>query len=175
MINIAKEERYIEMRNEYFKYFQDKYKLKNQDIYFSDTKRYKLEVHYYQNIIDHNRYSYSHGIVTNMENKKTISIKRNIGHFIYKWIIKDNKEYLLCGQDYQGYTIVDLDNLKIIDFVPEEVYSGKGFCWASINTVEDDRLIVEGCIWAHEYERITYDFSNPLELPYKIFEREVLE
>jgi hypothetical protein len=175
MINVSNDEQYIEKRNQQFKYFLDEYKLKETETHFSPSQKYRLYIEFYNYKEGYYRYSYTKGMVTNLETQKTIEIKRNIGHFLFKWMTKDNREYLLCGQDYQGYSIVELNNLEIYDFVPEEAYEGLGFCWASIEDLDGDKLIVEGCIWAHEYERIVYDFSNPLKLPYPELERKVID
>jgi hypothetical protein len=86
--------------------------------------------------------------------------------------VKDNKEYLLCGQDYQGYTIVDLSNGVKQNYVPEAAYQGLGFCWGAIYHQDNsNKLIIDGCYWAHPYDLVIYDFSDPMCLPYRELHR----
>lgn len=173
MANISSESRYIEGRNDYFSHIKEEHKLNERDLYYSPSNKYMLEIEHYVFLEGYYRYSCTLGTLTNLSSNESIKIKRNFRDFLFEWIEKDEQEFLLCGQDYQGYSIVDLENLKLYDFVPEEAYEGLGFCWANVEH-EGDKLIVEGCIWAYPYERIVYDFSSPLSLPYPELHRELI-
>lgn len=117
-----------------------------------------------------NTWDYSRGIVTNHD-EVIADIIRNYGHFPFCFAEKDGKEYLLYGEDYQGYGILDLETGERKDYLPTEAKKGFGFCWAEIKQ-EGGNLLVNGCFWACPYENVTYDFSNPMELPYKELKRE---
>ncbi|MNJ54074.1 hypothetical protein D3C77_494980 [compost metagenome] len=150
---------------------QNKHKTDRVDIYYSPDKEYKLTIEYF--IPKENQgWDYTRGILTQCSTGNELELIRNIGTFPFEWVVKDKESYLLCGQDYQGYTIVNLKDMKASDFVPEEFYEGRGFCWVEIKYTDGiDVLVVGGCYWADEYEIIFYDFSNPLQLPYKELKR----
>lgn len=102
-------------------------------------------------------------------------------------------DYLLCGEDYQGYTVIELDTKERKDLLPESVPkqytykdqngveksgvvdtypNGYGFCWADIKPSPDRNVLaVSGCYWACPYEVVLYDFSDPMRLPYWEIER----
>ncbi|TQR41112.1 hypothetical protein [Paenibacillus popilliae] len=171
MKNIAKDVKYLEHRKQILLSLQNKYKDDKVDIYYSPDKEYKLTIEYFISK-ENEGWNYTRGIVTQCSTGNEVVLIRNIGTFLFEWVLKDQESYLLCGQDYQGYTIVNLKDMKVIDFVPEEFYEGMGFCWAEIQyTNEIDVLVVGGCYWADEYEIVLYDFSNPLQLPYKELKR----
>lgn len=167
MRNIVTDDRYINIRKEIMLSIQDKYKTDKVDINFSPNNEYKLTIEYF-NTKEGQGWKYTRGIVTQCSTGRKLELIRNIGSFLFEWILREEECYLLCGQDYQGYSIVDLKNMKVIDFVPEEFYEGMGFCWAEIYySYGFDVLVVGGCFWADEYEIVFYDFSKPIQLPYK--------
>lgn len=77
-------------------------------------------------------WSYSRGRVQRIRDGKEIAdIKRNIGHFFHLWVEHSNGiEYLICGEDYQGQTIVNLTSGKENIYFSEAGYEGIAFCWA---------------------------------------------
>jgi hypothetical protein len=117
-------------------------------------------------------WSYTEGIVTRLSDNFIVAdIKRNYATFWHTWVNHPNgKKYMLCGEDYQGYSIVNLtDGIYKVHF-PEEGYEGHGFCWVSATPSPSGKLLaVEGCIWACPYEILILDFSEPDSLPYKSF------
>ena len=93
------------------------------------------------------------------------TINRNYGMFPYLFIIDhpNGHDYLICGEDYQGQTIIELDTGKRTDSLPEEAEKGWGFCWAEYKFDRKSQiLIVNGCFWACPYEFKFYDFSDPI-------------
>jgi len=105
-------------------------------------------------------------------------IKRNYAAFPYTFIRHSNgNKYLVCGEDYQGYTVVNLTLEKTYNYVPKEAEKGAGFCWVQHKYFEgeNDTLEVEGCYWAFPYEVVTYDFNDPDTLPYKELSRREAE
>ena len=96
-------------------------------------------------------------------------IKRNYPHFWHAWADHANGcEYLLCGEDYQGQTVVNLTEGKSFSFFPEAGFNGKGFCWTAAYPAPDTSLLaVDGCIWGGPYDIVFFDFSKPDDLPYR--------
>jgi hypothetical protein len=86
--------------------------------------------------------------------------------FWFAWVTQANQEFLLFGEDYQGYNVLELSTgLNVFTF-PTEAYKGMGYCWAAVYPSPDARtLAVEGCYWACPYSATFYDFSNPTASP----------
>lgn len=115
-------------------------------------------------------WAYTRGRVRRAGDGKVIAdVKRNFGHFWYSWVRHSNgNEYLLCGEDYQGQTVVNLTEGNTITYFPEAGYEGTGFCWvAAFPSPDSTILAVEGCYWACPYEAVFFDFTKPEALPYK--------
>jgi len=79
---------------------------------------------------------------------------------------------LLCGEDYQGQTIVNLNSGETYNFFPESGHEGFGFCWTGVFPSPDSTVIaVDGCYWACPYEFVFFDFTQPEKLPYSEYLR----
>ena len=79
---------------------------------------------------------------------------------------KNNHDYLLCGEDYQGQTIIRLNDGRRKNFLSPGSHKGQGFCWASvIPSPNKTKLAVFGCIWAFPYEILIFNFSEPFKQP----------
>lgn len=121
-------------------------------------------------------WNFSYGKVNLAESGEYISvIHRNYSAFPFAWAEghPDGHDYLLCGEDYQGYTVIQLDTGLRRDYLPKAANQGAGWCWIEIEPImeESPRLKVYGCYWAFPYEYIIYDFSRPMEVPYTELER----
>lgn len=99
-------------------------------------------------------------------------VNRNYSSFPYLFIEDhglgthpmDSHDYLVCGADYQGQTVIDLCCMERKDFLPDEAEEGFGFCWVSYEFNADQQILtVDGCVWACPYEYRFYDFSDPME------------
>ncbi len=115
-------------------------------------------------------WNYSRGVVSEIASGKILAdVKRNIGHFWHTWIEHPNEnEYLLCGEDYQGYSVVNLTQETYQVHFPDAGYEGFGFCWTAAYPSPDKLMLaVDGCFWACPYEVVFYDFREPDNLPYK--------
>lgn len=111
---------------------------------------------------------YSRGIVRNLENNAVVSdVKRNYSSFWHRFIQHPNGcEYLLCGEDYQGYSVINLTKGTTSVYFPIEGYQGTGFCWTAVYPSPDNLVLaVDGCYWACPYEIVFFDFVNPEQLP----------
>lgn len=151
---------------------RDKYFIKdnekNNEEIFSPSGKYKLVITEYTT--KPGCWNYSRGRVYHKDSDECIAdVKRNYHRFPYSWIEShaNGHDYLICGADYQGQTIIELDTGKRVDYVPKSAQQGAGFCWVAHNPSPDGQLLaVEGCFWAAPYEVVIYDFSNPMEAPW---------
>jgi hypothetical protein len=167
--NIVEDSRFLRDRDEMMTYIQDKFYIPEEtEIFHSPSRRFNLEIHHYYYEEGIRIYNYTKGIITDIDNKIIDIIYRDYDPFLFCWVEMDGVEYLLCGIDYQGYSIVNLSKKETKHFVPEEAYVGSGFCWAEIMYFQHKKIIVvDGCYWACPYELVFYDFSNPMNVPYK--------
>lgn len=111
---------------------------------------------------------YSRGVLRRDHDGAVMAdIKRNHGGFWHAWVQHPNEhEYLLCGEDYQGYSIIECDTGRMAVHFPDEGHEGLGFCWYAVRPSPDGRtLAVEGCYWACPSEIVFVDFTDPLTLP----------
>jgi hypothetical protein len=162
--------RYSELRKELEEIFSTHLVIEDSDEeLISPSGLYKLQVSTY-GAPEKPSWNCSRGIVTRQSDSTVIAdVKRNIGHFWHTWVEHPNgHEYLLCGEDYQGYSIINLSLESYQAYFPEEAYEGQGFCWTAVHPSPDKLVLaVEGCYWACPYEIVFYDFRIPDKLPYK--------
>jgi hypothetical protein len=135
--------------------------------FISPSGKYRLEVDVY-----HTRkgcWSYSRGMVY-QDDRLIADIKRNFETFPYAWLGKENETHLYCGFDYQGQTIIDLQNGCRKDTLSTGSEQGFGFCAVGffISPPPSKYMIIEGCIWGYSTEVRVYDISNPM-LPTLLF------
>ncbi|MBN1910135.1 MAG: hypothetical protein JW818_10380 [Pirellulales bacterium] len=133
----------------------------------SPSRRYELTTTAYT--AGPSTWGFSRGIVVDPTTGETIAdIHRNYGAFWHAWVMHPNgNEYLLCGEDYQGQTIVNLSQREVHTHFPEVGYNGSGFCWAQVFPSPDGLVLaVDGCNWACPYDLVFFDFRNPDVLPY---------
>jgi hypothetical protein len=119
-------------------------------------------------------WEYSRGVVKRVTDGTVIAdVKRNYGLFWHSWVEHaDGNEYLLCGEDYQGYLVINLTAGACKTYFPEEGHKGNGFCWAAAYPSPDTLVLaVEGCYWACPTEIVFYDFQNPEDLPLRELSR----
>jgi len=93
-------------------------------------------------------------------------VNRNYGIFPFAWAEQhpNGHDYLICGEDYMGQTVIELDTGERRDHVSE----GEGFCWASYSVSPNRRFVaVHGCYWACPYQTVIFDITEPLALPYR--------
>ncbi len=113
-----------------------------------------------------NFWSYTQGRVFRIGSHEPIAtINRNYTCFPFAFIEghPNGHDYLLCGEDYQGQTVIELDTGKRRDYLPDEADDGSGFCWAAYRfNAASQILFVDGCHWACPYEFRFFDFSAPL-------------
>jgi hypothetical protein len=139
--------------------------------HLSPSLRYSLRVTSYQT--SKGCWNYTRGEVFDTSvgtGVKVSDVKRNYSHFPFAWVEghPDGHDYLVCGEDYQGQTIIQLDTGKRVDSDDNEW----GFCWTDIEPSPDKTVLaVVGCFWGGSYEVVLFDFSNPLSLPHPEIDR----
>ena len=140
---------------------------------FSPSEKYKLIISDY--FSGKNTWNYTRGDVINVNDGQLISrVDRNYTAFPFSWCERhpEGHDYLICGEDYQCQTIIELDTRKRIDYVDPLAEQGWAFCWTAHYPSPDGKyLIVEGCVWACPYELVLFDFTKPMSLPYKEIKR----
>lgn len=120
-------------------------------------------------------WQYTRGIVKTKNGKEITVVARNYSSFPFAFIEhhEDGHDYLLCGENYQGQTVIQLDTGKRVDYLPTSAAKGWGFCWAEIHPAPGGKILaVEGCYWACPYEIVFYDFSTPMMLPFSEIDRD---
>jgi hypothetical protein len=162
--------RYSEIRKELEEIFSTYLLIEGSEKEFvSPSGLYKLQVATYGEP-EKPSWNCSRGLVTRQSDGTVIAdVKRNLGFFWHRWVEHPNgHEYLLCGEDYQGYCVINLNLEAYQVYFPEEGYDGAGFCWGDVNPTPDKLVLaVEGCYWACPNEVVFYDFRTPDKLPYQ--------
>lgn len=137
--------------------------LANQREHISPSGQFKLVITPYTT--EKGSWNYTQGLVYKTGDSIPFAeVQRNYSCFPFCFIEDHPKgNFLICGEDYQGQTVIDLNAGKRKDFLPDQAKLGAGFCWSSYEYYPDQKtLLVDGCIWACPYEYRFYDFSDPM-------------
>jgi hypothetical protein len=95
-------------------------------------------------------------------NKVIATISRNDSRFPHAWISHQERDYLLCSEDFEGQSIVDLNSGKTAGFSSPD----DRFIWLDFHPSPDfTKLAVGGCYWACPHMVVVYDFRRPMCLP----------
>lgn len=168
--NAAFSDKYKEAREKIEQSFNEYTPLREQEKeYLSPSGKYLLCVTPYKT--KEGCWNYTKGIIyNNTTGEEIFTIFRNYSSFWHKWIDHQNgNEYLLCGEDYQGYVCLNMTENKKHVYFHENGFKGWGFCWIEVRDYDkeyDTTITVEGCYWGAEYELVEFDFSKPDNLPY---------
>lgn len=103
------------------------------------------------------------------ERVKVAEVRRNYSSMWHCWVENHpltGQDYLVTGEDYQGFTIINLTAGVLTSHIPDAAFQGFGWCPTSAEVLNGFQgkglaLKVEGCYWACPYEYRIYDFSNP--------------
>lgn len=136
----------------------------------SPSGKYSLETTPYE--IKKGGWDYCEGkIYNNIDDEYLISVYRNYGHFPYTWLEGHPKgDFLICGEDYQGITIVDLIKGRNYSWINDSAEKGNGFCSSSFYiSPEMNKIAICGCFWGGPYEILFMEFpkNDPTDLPWK--------
>jgi hypothetical protein len=143
----------------------------SEEVHPSPSGRYRLVVNDYRT--KDGCWDYSRGRVY-AGDRLVADVRRNYGIFHFGWAEghPDGHDYLLCGEDYQGQTVVQLDTGRRADHVPEQAKSEHGFCCTAYYPSPDRKLVViDGCYWACQYELVFCRFDDPMALPWPQIDR----
>lgn len=129
---------------------------------------------------DDRYWAYTTGkIVTKKEDKTgkiLFTVFRNSEKFPFVFLEghSDGHDYLICGEDYQGQTILQLDTGERMDYIGEKAKRNMEFCWQKFHLSPNGKtLAVEGYAKNKPKDMIEYrsirffDIKNPLDLPYR--------
>lgn len=136
------------------------------EVFRSPSGMYSLETARYSS--GKSAWGFSRGVVTRQGDGEIIAdVRRNYARFWHAWVGHPNgNEYLLCGEDYQGYSVVNLTKAESHIYFPDAGYQGSGFCWSAVYPSPDGLMLaVDGCCWACPYKLVFYDFRSPDLLP----------
>lgn len=131
------------------------------DVNWSPTRRYRLVVEQYRAGDTH----YTRGKVYRDKNL-IADIKRTHCSFPFAWTAQHDDEYLLCGEDNQGYTVVDLERGETITHIDDNAKDGFGFRWMEIRPSPNGKLLaVSGNYFHGMSSTVIYNFAHPTEMP----------
>jgi len=151
-------------RYEHSEYYTEANRKPDAKTHLSNSEKYKLVITGYNS--KPGCWSVTLGQVFNIDGKSIDRIYRNHGSFPYEFIENHSNghDYLICGEHYQGQTIIELDTGKRFDNIPGITNNEwGGFCWTGIKASPNKKFIlVNGCYWGASYQYKLYDFSNPL-------------
>jgi hypothetical protein len=145
-------------------------KLENSRTEISPSDRYYVEIVPYK--ISDTGWDYCESVIFRKGSRDKIgTVLRNYGRMPLAWCenhLKTKDDYLLCGEDYQGVTVVNLNTGEKTSWIGEEAKVGSGFCMADALISPDHSIIaVHGCYWGGAYEIHFFDFNDPEKLPWK--------
>lgn len=155
--------KYEESRAKLAKYFKPENANDKSYEHLSPDGKYKLIIRGFST--KKGCWDFSQGLVYRVgEDQPLFEVQRNYSQFPFSWIDHPNGHlYLVCGEDYQGQTVLELDTGKRKDSLPEEAEHGWGFCWVGHRLDHATKILtVLGCCWACPYEFRLYDFSDPM-------------
>lgn len=146
-------------------YFEpEKADLTRRNEHLSPSGRYKLVTTPFKT--GTNTWSYTQGLVYKVGSDTPIAeVQRNYSSFPFLFVEDhpNGHQYLTCGEDYQGQTVIELDTGERRNYLPAEAKQGHGFCWSSYRFHPESLiLVVDGCYWASSYDFKFFDFSDPM-------------
>jgi len=106
-----------------------------------------------------------------LDGKLLLKVERNYPFFPYAFLLdhpNTGHDYLICGSDYQGLTVVNLSSGERKDFLPTSAARGMGFCHTAFK-ISPNRLLLSsiGCFWGGPYKGMVYEVSDPLSMPWE--------
>jgi len=157
---------YVEGRREVEKYFTAANLIKGEtDKSISPCMKYEIRIERYRTVAG--GWDYTRGIVWDRsKHLKIADIKRSGPDFWYCWVQQRDRRILLCSEDPQGYTVVDLTYNEQHTYIDPKARSGLGFVWNHVVPSPDgERVAVLGTIYDAAKMCILYDLTKPDILP----------
>lgn len=172
--NIAYSNEYQEYRKTFNYVFQDKYKTEIEEVSLTDGKHILRISYFNDESCEYSQYRVSTSETEVFDsNFNKVAEFRNINHSVNFYSIVEHsngKNYLIFSIDLYGYSVMDLENYFIYNFVPEESFKGEEetFIWTDVYySKKNNILAVDGCYWAYPSSTEFFDFSTPENLPYE--------
>lgn len=106
-----------------------------------------------------------------------VEFYRNYPSLPYLFLTHNGMDYMITGEDYQGYTVVNLTKATVRTILHPGHEKGWGWCPVSfIDYDETDSLLtVEGCYWGAEFEYRKYIVEDFDTFNFDQFETEAEE
>ncbi len=135
--------------------------LEERRVHASPSRNFELVVDTYAE--PGSDWHYSRGLVRELGTEEFIAdIRRSAPKFLFAWVERSDGEFLVCGEDPEGYTVVDVRRGVSVCTPPD----GSGFNWLQVYPSPDGQtLAVEGCVWGAPNDLVFYDFSDPRVSP----------
>jgi hypothetical protein len=95
-------------------------------------------------------------------------VTRDDDRFWHCWIECNGVEYMVCSEDTEGQTVIDLTHRRVESYAASDDQSDDQIVWVEFYPSPSRmRLAVVGCHWGGPYFTAVYDFHEPMELPLK--------
>lgn len=108
-------------------------------------------------------------------------ILRDFSTFPIAWCEEhpDGHDYLICGEDYLGQTVIRLDTGDRVDYIEPQAENREAFCWEQYEVSPDGLSLVvvgyEGPEPASPFEIRFLSFRSPFSLPYHSVGKDYVE
>tara|TARA_Y100001938_G_scaffold150689_1_gene242831 strand:+ start:3228 stop:4019 length:792 start_codon:yes stop_codon:yes gene_type:complete len=114
----------------------------------------------------------------NKTGKLIATIHRNSDKFPFAFFEnqEDGKDYFVGGEDYQGQTIICLNDGSRVDFIGEKAKRNMEFCWQKFHISPNSKILAVEGYARNKHSEVTeyrgirfFNFENKMELPYEEF------
>lgn len=103
-------------------------------------------------------------------------VNRNYHHFPFTWVKHCMGDYLLCGEKYQGMTVIGLASGTKVSGIPMINNTPDNFCIAEYTPSPSGRyILLQGCYWGGIPEARVIRFDLPLSLSYTTIGKDAYE
>ena len=139
--------------------------------YFIDEYEYAIEKEGENGVLYHT--GVSRLVIRNKQREAVLEVKALYDNQLVSLVKHRNgRDYIVYRKDLYGYSVFDVTEGKSADYIPRESFKGGGetFIWTQADYYPvNNLLVVSRCYWACPYGYEFYDFSNPLELPLRLY------
>jgi len=155
------------MSSQYDNYIKNLNQFYNKDNIFKSesyviNSKFTMTIDYYK---AENHPNITKATIYNLLDKKVIELNRNYSNFPFITIKHTNgNEYLIYGEEYQGFTILNLNTLKKINHYSQFYYKRKGdspYEWKYDD--KNNILYITACDYYGKELYLIYDFEFPEE------------
>ena len=175
-MNNVREDWYVQKRRQVeSKFNKGKYLHDKRKTFHSDSGKYQIQITPVVFKVKDRFWAYTLGKVIDSSNKKILhTIKRDSDKFPFVFVEgHGGSDYLLCGEDRQGQTIIELNTGQTITHIGEKAKRDMEFSWQKFHVSPEKKFIgIEGYAKSKhnefpEYRGIRFfNFEQPMILPY---------